>query len=67
MPASSSALPRQVADAYVDALVELDPITGTYLGVEESNRLLPDYSPEGQEEFAVLARRTLALLGEAET
>ncbi|MFE7382896.1 DUF885 domain-containing protein [Streptomyces zhihengii] len=67
MPASSSALPRQVADAYVDALVELDPITGTYLGVEESNRLLPDYSPEGQEEFAALARRTLALLGEAET
>lgn len=67
MPASSSALPRQVADAYVDALVELDPITGTYLGVEESNRLLPDYSPAGQEEFAVLARRTLALLGEAET
>ncbi|MCH0543469.1 DUF885 domain-containing protein [Streptomyces sp. MUM 203J] len=62
----SSALPRQVADAYVDALVELDPVTGTYLGVRESHALLPDYSPAGQEELAVLARETLARLDESE-
>ncbi|MBT2442438.1 DUF885 domain-containing protein [Streptomyces sp. ISL-36] len=63
---SSSALPRQVADTYVDALIELDPITGTYLGVKESAGLLPDFSPAGQEAVAELARRTLALLDEAE-
>jgi uncharacterized protein (DUF885 family) len=63
---SSSALPRQVADTYVDALIELDPITGTYLGVKESAGFLPDFSPAGQEAVAELARRTLALLDEAE-
>ncbi|MCT4353641.1 DUF885 domain-containing protein [Streptomyces sp. Je 1-79] len=63
---SSSALPRQVADSYVDALIELDPITGTYLGVKESAGLLPDFSPAGQEEVADLARTTLARLDEAE-
>ncbi|AJC54051.1 hypothetical protein GZL_01451 [Streptomyces sp. 769] len=59
-------LPRQVADAYVDALVELDPITGTYLGVAESSGKLPDFSPEGQEAVARLARTTLDRLAEAE-
>ncbi|MFF7178792.1 DUF885 family protein [Streptomyces sp. NPDC008121] len=63
---SSSALPRQVADTYVDALIALDPITGTYLGVKESAGLLPDFSPAGQEAVAELARRTLALLDDAE-
>ncbi|WOX25673.1 DUF885 domain-containing protein [Streptomyces solicathayae] len=63
---SSSPLPRQVADTYVDELIALDPITGTYLGVKESAGRLPDFSPAGQEEVAELARRTLALLDEAE-
>ncbi|MFC8272851.1 DUF885 domain-containing protein [Streptomyces sp. NPDC057271] len=63
---SSSALPRQVADSYVDALIELDPITGTYLGVKASAGLLPDFSPAGQEAVADLARGTLARLDEAE-
>ncbi|MFI1373939.1 DUF885 domain-containing protein [Streptomyces longwoodensis] len=62
----SSPLPREVADAYVDELVALDPVTGTYLGVAESARRLPDFSPEGQEALARLARDTLARLGEAE-
>ncbi|MBT2388168.1 DUF885 domain-containing protein [Streptomyces sp. ISL-1] len=62
----SSALPRQVADAYVDALIELDPTIGTYLGIRESSGFLPDYSPEGQEEMAELARETLARLDDAE-
>ncbi|ESU51953.1 hypothetical protein P376_0071 [Streptomyces sp. HCCB10043] len=63
---SSSALPRQVADAYVDALIELDPITGTYLGVPESSRRLPDFSPAGQAAVADLIRSTLRKLDAAE-
>ncbi|MFI8272829.1 DUF885 domain-containing protein [Streptomyces rubiginosohelvolus] len=63
---SSSALPRQVADAYVDALIELDPITGTFLGVPESSRRLPDFSPAGQEASAGLLRETLRKLDAAE-
>ncbi|MEV7197643.1 DUF885 domain-containing protein [Streptomyces sp. NPDC093510] len=59
-------LPRAVADTYVDELVALDPVTGTYLGVKESNSRLPDTSPEGQEALARLARTTLARLDEAE-
>ncbi|NKQ25387.1 DUF885 domain-containing protein [Streptomyces galbus] len=62
----SSPLPREVADAYVDELVALDPITGTYLGVAGSARRLPDFSPEGQAALARLARDTLARLDEAE-
>ncbi|MFF4213486.1 DUF885 domain-containing protein [Streptomyces sp. NPDC001796] len=61
-----SPLPREVADAYVDALVALDPVTGTYLGVKESSSKLPDTSPAGQEALADLARETLARLDEAE-
>ncbi|GFE20327.1 DUF885 domain-containing protein [Streptomyces nigrescens] len=59
-------LPREVADAYVDALVDLDPITGTFLGIAESSGKLPDFSPTGQEAVAQLARTTLEKLSEAE-
>ncbi|MBM9509570.1 DUF885 domain-containing protein [Actinacidiphila acididurans] len=63
---TSSPLPRQVADAYVDDLIALDPTLGTYLGVPGSNRLLPDYTPAGWEARAELARTTLARLSDAE-
>ncbi|MGV9254534.1 DUF885 domain-containing protein [Streptomyces sp. NPDC003697] len=66
MSETKSPLPRQVADAYVDDLIALDPVTGTYLGVQESSSRLPDLSPAGQEALADLARRTLARLDEAE-
>ncbi|MFF8864330.1 DUF885 domain-containing protein [Streptomyces sp. NPDC015139] len=66
MSDTKSPLPRQVADAYVDDLIALDPITGTYLGVQESSSRLPDYSPAGREALAELARTTLAKLDEAE-
>jgi uncharacterized protein (DUF885 family) len=66
MSPTNSALPRQVADAYVDELIALDPITGTYLGVKESSPRLPDLSPAGQERVAELLRTTLARLDEAE-
>ncbi|WP_329113991.1 DUF885 domain-containing protein [Streptomyces sp. NBC_01465] len=63
---SSSSLPRQVADAYVDELIALDPINGTYLGVAESSSRLPDFSPAGTERLAALARATLLKLDAAE-
>ncbi|MFB6676606.1 DUF885 domain-containing protein [Streptomyces sp. NPDC056390] len=59
-------LPREVADTYVDELIALDPVTGTYLGVPESHSKLPDLSPAGLEALADLARATLARLDEAE-
>ncbi|MEU5836272.1 DUF885 domain-containing protein [Streptomyces diacarni] len=64
--ASAAPLPRQVADTYVDALVDLDPISGTYLGVPESHGKLPDFSPAGQEAMATLCRATLDELAAAE-
>ncbi len=64
---SASRLPRQVADAYVDDLIALDPITGTYLGVAASSGELPDFSPAGRAAVARLARETLARLDAAES
>src|SRR3954468_1422305 len=66
MSETKSPLPREVADAYVDELIALDPVTGTYLGVPGSSRRLPDLSPAGQQALAELARGTLARLDEAE-
>lgn len=63
---TSSSLPREVADGYVDALLELDPLLGTYLGAPGSARRLPDFSPAGADALAALARTTLAGLTEAE-
>jgi uncharacterized protein (DUF885 family) len=63
---SSSALPRRVADAYVDDLLPLDPILGTYLGAPGSARRLPDFSPAGADALDGLARATLDRLTEAE-
>ncbi|GAA3146133.1 DUF885 domain-containing protein [Streptomyces rectiviolaceus] len=62
----SPLLPRQLADGYVDELIALDPINGTYLGVKASHSRLPDTSPAGQDAVAELARTTLARLDEAE-
>ncbi|MFD7697420.1 DUF885 domain-containing protein [Streptomyces sp. NPDC059805] len=66
MSDTNTPLPREVADAYVDDLIALDPLTGTYLGVKESSSRLPDLSPAGQEALARLQRATLARLDEAE-
>ncbi|WP_037616544.1 DUF885 domain-containing protein [Streptomyces aureus] len=66
MSETKNPLPREVADTYVDELVALDPVLGTYLGVKESHGRLPDNSPAGQEAVAELARVTLARLDEAE-
>ncbi|MFJ6500840.1 DUF885 domain-containing protein [Streptomyces virginiae] len=64
---SAPRLPRQVADAYVDDLIALDPITGTYLGVPASSSKLPDFSPAGRAALAELIRETLTHLDAAES
>ncbi|MEY9967751.1 uncharacterized protein (DUF885 family) [Streptacidiphilus sp. MAP12-16] len=52
--------PRQLADAYLDALVALDPGLAASLGVNLDDDRQPDLSPEGFEAEAALARRALA-------
>ncbi len=54
--------PREVADRYVAALCELDPLVATSLGTAEGADRLPDPSPQGLEARAELARRTLGEL-----
>ncbi|MFJ5305035.1 DUF885 domain-containing protein [Streptomyces sp. NPDC088350] len=66
MSQTNTPLPRQIADTYVDDLIALNPVIGTYLGVKESSSRLPDLSPAGQERLAELQRATLAKLDEAE-
>ncbi|MFF4294369.1 DUF885 domain-containing protein [Streptomyces vinaceus] len=58
-------LPRQISDAYVDALAALDPITGTHLGTSHAAGGLPDFSPDGAAAEAGLARETLVRLAGA--
>ncbi len=62
MTAPRPTTPRQVADAYVDALCDLDPIAGTALGTRPGDDRLPDLSPAGLEASARLERDTLAEL-----
>src|SRR5258706_11851793 len=53
---------RDVADGYVSAVAELDPILATALGLRPGEDRLPDLSPAGQEAMDDLARATLATL-----
>jgi uncharacterized protein (DUF885 family) len=54
--------PRQIADRYVDAACDLDPILATVLGTRPGEDRLPDTSPAGLAAEAELARATLAEL-----
>jgi uncharacterized protein (DUF885 family) len=54
--------PRQVADAFVEAMSDLDPIVATGLGNRPGDDRLPDTTPAGQEAEAELMRSTLAEL-----
>ncbi|GAA1786109.1 DUF885 domain-containing protein [Leucobacter iarius] len=56
----------RIAERWVDDVVALDPITGTYLGRSGSNRLLPDFSPAGADAVATAQRAVLAAV-EAQT
>src|SRR5690349_22990165 len=51
-----------LADRYVDASCELDPIRATAIGVPGHEDRLTDHSPEGIEARAELDRTTLAEL-----
>ena len=63
-PSSSAhpATPRRVADRYVDALCELDPLVATQLGTRPGDDRLPDLSPAGLAAEEALERETLAEL-----
>ncbi|KGH45824.1 hypothetical protein IN07_15015 [Modestobacter caceresii] len=54
--------PRHVADRYVDAVCDLDPIVATQLGTRPGDDRLPDTSPAGLAAEAELIRATLAEL-----
>ena len=57
-----STTPRHVADRYVDAICDLDPIVATSLGTRPGDDRLPDFSPAGLEAEAALTRETLTEL-----
>ncbi|MCW2634235.1 MAG: hypothetical protein JWQ99_602 [Blastococcus sp.] len=61
----SRTTPRQIADRYVDAVCDLDPLVATSLGARPGDDRLPDPSPAGLEAEAALARETLAELDRA--
>ena len=54
--------PRQVADAYVDAVCDLDPIVATSLGTRSGDDRLPDLGPAGLAAEEALVRSTLTEL-----
>jgi uncharacterized protein (DUF885 family) len=59
---SASSTPRALADRYVEARAELDPILSTRLGNRPGEDRLPDLSPAGNEALDDLDRATLAEL-----
>ncbi|HEY1279345.1 MAG TPA: DUF885 domain-containing protein [Acidimicrobiales bacterium] len=53
---------RDLADGYLDELIELDPNLATVLGVRGHGDRLTDYSPSGEEARVDVARTTLTQL-----
>jgi uncharacterized protein (DUF885 family) len=51
-----------VAERWVDTLVDLSPVLATYIGRNEANGRLDDVSPEGHERSVAAARAALAEL-----
>ena len=63
VPAAATGPDRPVdaiANAYVEAYCELDPVSATYLGVPGHEDRLTDYSPEGHAAREALTRKALA-------
>jgi uncharacterized protein (DUF885 family) len=60
MPNSPERAVRNLADAHVSAITELDPFQATWLGLRDDR--MRDLSPAGQQAHDELARRTLAAL-----
>ncbi|HUJ07948.1 MAG TPA: DUF885 domain-containing protein [Streptosporangiaceae bacterium] len=63
-PAEPRAI-REIADRYVLALADLDPILATSLGLRPGEDRLPNLSPAGEEARDALARATIAELDSA--
>jgi uncharacterized protein (DUF885 family) len=66
--ASSERIPSDVdriAEEWVDTVVDLQPVLGTYIGRREADARFGDYSPDGLERMAESARRTVAALDAA--
>ncbi|MBG9885545.1 hypothetical protein ABE10_02870, partial [Bacillus toyonensis] len=52
----------KVAEEWVDTLVDLSPITATYIGRNEANGRLDDLSPDGHARGIEATKRALAAL-----
>jgi uncharacterized protein (DUF885 family) len=55
-----------IAEGWVDTLVDIDPLVGTYIGRDEVNDRFGDFSPAGHERFIDEARKVIAALDAAE-
>ncbi len=55
----------RIANGYLDALVELSPITATYLGIAGHDQDLDDFSPSGNAARSDLRAKTLNALAHA--
>jgi uncharacterized protein (DUF885 family) len=55
----------QIAEEWVDTLVELDPTVGTYIGRTEGDGRYGDYSPAGHDRFVDEAKNTISKLDAA--
>ena len=60
-PRNPSAIDK-IAEDWVDTIVEISPVAGTYIGRNEYNDRYDDYSPAGADDMAAKARATLAAL-----
>lgn len=58
-PPPPPSTPRELADAYVHAMADLDPGLSTMLGLTAHDDRVPDFSPAGQQAIADLMTRTL--------
>ncbi|WP_300345467.1 DUF885 domain-containing protein [Nesterenkonia sp.] len=61
---SDARTPRQLADAFVYALADLEPSVATTLGLRPGDDRMPDYSPAAHQARAELGRSVLARLEE---
>jgi len=50
----------EIADRYIAALMVLNPVRATRMGADVTTTALTDYSPDGEQAFADLYRRTVA-------
>ena len=54
-----------IAEDWVDTLVELDPLLGTYIGRVEANSRFGDFSPAGHERYVDEVKKVLSALDAA--